>query len=64
MARKGLYNDIALLILDKPVTLAPNIDTICLPSSEQEPSTFDGQSCFSAGWGKDKFGKKDRPNYV
>jgi kallikrein len=50
----ALYNDIALLYLEKPADFAPNVDTVCLP-----PLTgrFDGQTCFASGWGKNSFGK-------
>ncbi|XP_063607380.1 phenoloxidase-activating factor 2-like [Penaeus indicus] len=51
----ALYNDFALLFLDSPVTLAPNVDTVCLPQANQK---FDYDTCWATGWGRDKFGKE------
>lgn len=52
--KKGpLFNNYALLILVKPVDLADNIETICLPEPKEN---FDYSKCFATGWGKDKFG--------
>ncbi|XP_021968004.1 phenoloxidase-activating factor 2 isoform X2 [Folsomia candida] len=53
--KKTILNDIALLILKKPVQLAPNVAPICLPSSSVT-TDFDGERCFATGWGKDVFG--------
>ncbi|CAL8125406.1 unnamed protein product [Orchesella dallaii] len=50
-----LFNDIALLILDEEVRLAPNVETICLPPLNRKLK-FEGQVCFSSGWGKNNFG--------
>ncbi|XP_014281062.2 uncharacterized protein [Halyomorpha halys] len=50
-----LYNDIAILRLDRPVgsSQAPHISAACLP----EPSAdFSGSRCWTTGWGKDAFG--------
>lgn len=47
--RGGQFNDIALLFLTKPVKIAPNVNTICLPPQDQN---FDLQRCYVAGWGK------------
>lgn len=52
-----MYNDIALLILDEDVNIAPNIDTVCLPPAN---FSFDGQRCFASGWGKDLFGQEGK----
>lgn len=49
----NLHNDIALLILNKPVQFAENIGTICLPAAGQ---IITSKNCFSSGWGKDQFG--------
>jgi len=51
----NLQNDFALLFLESPVELAPNVDTICLP---HQGSSFDGSYCWATGWGKDQFGKE------
>lgn len=49
-----LFNDIALLILEKPIQEEENVGTICLPAQEiTEPL-----ECFATGWGKDAFGNK------
>lgn len=52
--RHNLFNDIALVILKEPVKLIENVNTVCLPPHN---SIFDGERCYAAGWGKDKFGK-------
>lgn len=45
----GSGNDIALLELYDPVTLQPNIRTVCLPkASDNFP---DDSSCYVTGWG-------------
>lgn len=49
-----LYNDYAFLYLETPANLTVNVDTICLDSS------YIGDSCFVAGWGKDEFGEQGR----
>ncbi|XP_071543201.1 phenoloxidase-activating factor 2-like [Panulirus ornatus] len=51
----GLHNDFALLILDTPADLAPNVDTVCLP---KQLSDFLSNECWATGWGKDKFGSE------
>ncbi|XP_044735350.1 uncharacterized protein LOC123297666 isoform X2 [Chrysoperla carnea] len=50
-----LYNDLAVLKLDKPVdwTRSPHISPACLP----DPYTdYTGTRCWTTGWGKDAFG--------
>lgn len=42
------FNNIALLFLDKPVDLAENVNTACLPPQD---FVFDNQRCFATGWG-------------
>lgn len=49
-----LHNDIALLELKSPVTIAENVNTICLPPKNKSTPS---KSCFASGWGKDVFGK-------
>lgn len=51
---QSLHNDIALLILRSPFTLAPNVQPICLPTSN---IAVDTNNCVSSGWGNDKFGR-------
>lgn len=53
-SRKNLYNDIALLFLDKPVQETDHIKTICLPLSDNRLE--DHERCFMSGWGKNVFG--------
>uniref|UniRef100_A0A224X8C3 Putative trypsin-like proteinase n=1 Tax=Megacormus gertschi TaxID=1843536 RepID=A0A224X8C3_9SCOR len=48
----SLWNDMALLRLDRDVIFAPHIDSICLPTYEE---VFEGQSCVVTGWGKDAY---------
>lgn len=50
----GLHNDVALLFLDSPLQANEGIQTVCLPPQDV---TFDHQTCFASGWGKDVFGK-------
>lgn len=53
--RRGAhFNNIALLFLEKPIDLAENVNTACLPPQD---FNFESQRCFATGWGKDKFGK-------
>ncbi|KAF7283855.1 hypothetical protein GWI33_022889 [Rhynchophorus ferrugineus] len=52
-----VYNDIALLVLDRPFTQADNIGTVCLPE-QGEVST--SANCYASGWGKDVFGKEGK----
>ncbi|XP_037030981.1 phenoloxidase-activating factor 2-like [Bradysia coprophila] len=53
----GLFNDVALLFLVKPVDIAENVNTICLPPQN---TNFDLTRCFASGWGKDLFGKEGK----
>lgn len=50
-----LYNDVAVLRMDRPVDFArnPHISPACLPDAF---SDFTGQRCWTTGWGKDAFG--------
>lgn len=47
--RGSHFNNIALLFLEKPVDLAVNINTVCLPPQD---FNFDNQRCLATGWGK------------
>uniref|UniRef100_A0A2M4A2M3 Putative clip-domain serine protease subfamily protein a n=1 Tax=Anopheles triannulatus TaxID=58253 RepID=A0A2M4A2M3_9DIPT len=51
----GLFNDVALVFLDKPAELMETVNTICLPPAD---FNFDASRCFASGWGKDVFGKQ------
>ncbi|GBP33111.1 Phenoloxidase-activating factor 2 [Eumeta japonica] len=52
----NLFYDIALLFLESPVTVAPNVGLACLPQPEDRPP-LNGR-CFASGWGKNKFGRE------
>nr|2B9L_A Chain A, prophenoloxidase activating factor [Holotrichia diomphalia] len=54
---KTVVNDVALLLLDRPLVQADNIGTICLP---QQSQIFDSTECFASGWGKKEFGSRHR----
>lgn len=56
----GLYNDIALLIMDEPAKISEVVNTVCLPPVGSRGSQFDGKRCFASGWGKDLFGKEGK----
>ncbi|SPP74312.1 phenoloxidase-activating factor 2 [Drosophila guanche] len=50
---EALFNDIALLVLDEPIQLAPHIQPLCLPPPET-PQVVDDlllATCFATGWG-------------
>jgi len=49
----ALYNDFALLFTETIFNLSPHVDTVCLPELGE---TFDYNTCFATGWGKDRFG--------
>lgn len=49
----GLFNDIALLVLESPVETAENVGFVCLPKPS---SMFDGAQCTASGWGSHEFG--------
>merc|ERR1711892_332662 len=50
---KNLQNDWAVLFTTEEFVLSSHIDTVCLPTQEED---FSGTTCFATGWGKDKFG--------
>ncbi|RZC40173.1 tryptase alpha/beta-1-like [Asbolus verrucosus] len=56
-SRGNLYNDLALLILDRQLTKTDSVGTICLPKQDQK---FNSRDCFATGWGKDVFGQAGR----
>ncbi|XP_076177043.1 phenoloxidase-activating factor 2 isoform X2 [Ptiloglossa arizonensis] len=50
----GLFNDIAVLILDKPFNRSVNSIPVCIP---RQGSIFPaGSRCLATGWGKNSFG--------
>jgi len=50
---RNLQNDWAVLFTSEEFVLSAHIDTVCLPTLEED---FSGTTCFATGWGKDKFG--------
>lgn len=55
---KSLTNDIALIVLEQPLTLTETVNTVCLPP--QGVQTRRNTVCISSGWGKnaaDRHGK-------
>ncbi|CAH0547452.1 unnamed protein product [Brassicogethes aeneus] len=50
-----LYNDLAILRMDKPVDWSkyPHISPACLPNPHDD---YTGTRCWTTGWGKDAFG--------
>lgn len=53
----ALFNDIAILILESPVTIAENVDVVCLPP---QGAVINNARCYASGWGKDVFGKEGK----
>ncbi|XP_076681411.1 inactive CLIP domain-containing serine protease A28 isoform X2 [Andrena cerasifolii] len=50
----ALFNDVALVLLDKPANKSVNVAPICIP---QQGSIFPaGARCLGIGWGKNSFG--------
>ncbi|XP_037918151.1 phenoloxidase-activating factor 2-like [Hermetia illucens] len=54
--KSTLYNNIALLLLESPVELAENVQTICLPPAN---TTFDHSRCIATGWGREQKAYQD-----
>ena len=49
----SLFDDIAILILERDFTLQDHIDVICLPKSPNFEQ-FDQSKCVATGWGQPK----------
>lgn len=58
---KSLDNDVALVILEKPLKFANNVKPVCLP---KQGEVFTQQECYVTGWGKTQFGKKGNPSVI
>ncbi|KAL5280897.1 hypothetical protein ACFFRR_004730 [Megaselia abdita] len=54
----GLYNDIALLMLDAPFEIDQYVRTVCLP-----PPNVQSSNCFATGWGLNYNQEAQAPNY-
>lgn len=52
---KSVYNDIALIVLNKPVKYAANVKPVCLP---RQGTIFNQRECYVTGWGKTSFGEQ------
>ncbi|EGI69196.1 Transmembrane protease, serine 6 [Acromyrmex echinatior] len=50
----GLFHDVAILVLEKPITYSANVLPICLP--EQGKVFLAGTRCYGLGWGSNSFG--------
>lgn len=55
-ARVGFYNDIAILVLDRPVKRSKYIIPLCLPPRSAKSETFVGQTATVVGWGTTYYG--------
>lgn len=54
---RSLANDVAIIELEDPFTLADHIGTICLPPQNYVSTS---RNCFASGWGKTLFGKANK----
>lgn len=55
-SRVGFYNDIAILVLDRPVRRSKYTIPLCLPPKSARSETFVGQSPTVVGWGTTYYG--------
>ena len=53
----SLSNDLALLSLDSPFSLADNVVPVCLPDQTGQYVQYDKAGCVATGWGKDQWGQ-------
>ncbi|KAF2904359.1 hypothetical protein ILUMI_01817 [Ignelater luminosus] len=51
----ALFNDVAVLILDSPLEVAENVDSVCLP---EQGLVIENARCFTSGWGRNVFGQE------
>lgn len=56
-SRIGYYNDIAVLVLDRPVRKSRFIIPVCLPPNEIRNENFAGRRATVVGWGTTFYGK-------
>ncbi|XP_039283302.1 uncharacterized protein LOC111058903 isoform X2 [Nilaparvata lugens] len=62
---KNVHNDIAILILKKPLNYHIHIGRICLPQFHIKRDQFPANpTCFSTGWGKGSFDSESLLNVV
>ena len=50
-AQNRSENDIALIVLSRPVTITSNVSFICLPEMRGSIDSYIGKSAISTGWG-------------
>lgn len=58
-SRVGFYNDIAILLLDRPARKSKYVIPICLPPPELRRETFAGKRSTVVGWGTTYYGGKE-----
>lgn len=58
-SRVGFYNDIAVLVLDRPVRRSKYVIPLCLPSARMRSDTFAGARPTVVGWGTTYYGGKE-----
>lgn len=56
-SRIGFYNDIAILVLDKPARKSKYVIPLCLPPPELKNEKFAGKRTTVVGWGTTYYGK-------
>lgn len=55
--KRNLFNDVALLILERSFAKVESVSTVCLP---QQNTVLQSRNCFATGWGKTTFGEQGR----
>ena len=50
-------SDVAVLTLEKPLVLTPEVNPICLPSFDATDETYEGNTAIVAGWGLTETGQ-------
>ncbi|RZF43126.1 hypothetical protein LSTR_LSTR001304 [Laodelphax striatellus] len=58
-SRVGFYNDIAVMVLDRPVRKSKYVIPVCLPPKHLRDEAFVGQSPTVVGWGTTYYGGKE-----
>ncbi|KAJ1521036.1 hypothetical protein ONE63_002747 [Megalurothrips usitatus] len=58
-SRVGFYNDIAVLVLDRPVRRSKYVIPVCLPTARMRTDTFAGARPTVVGWGTTYYGGKE-----
>ncbi|XP_072943151.1 phenoloxidase-activating factor 2-like [Epargyreus clarus] len=53
--KENLHYDVALLYLDRPMDLQPNVGLACIP--HKRVYLDKNAECFATGWGKNQYGK-------